>query len=184
MLVLTQRDLKNIFRWYFQMYLVEMTFWNLYHSFNKLQRTEGFIWYQIIAAHGNVRTRFLIALPINTLQWRHHELDGITNHQPHDCLLNCLFRRWSKKTSKLRVTGLCEWNSPMTGEFPAYTASNAENASIWWRHHCLSICKLDISMNWASIHYAVRRPITIWMLKLSYRFDIPAFLVILVSYTL
>ena len=27
----------------------------------------------------------------------------------------------SKKTSKLRVTGLCEGNSPMTGEFPAAT---------------------------------------------------------------
>ena len=28
------------------------------------------------------------------------------------------FRRRSKKTSKLRVTGLCEGNSPVTGEFP------------------------------------------------------------------
>ena len=26
-------------------------------------------------------------------------------------------------------------NSPVTGEFPAQKASNAENASIWWRHH-------------------------------------------------
>ena len=26
-------------------------------------------------------------------------------------------------------------NSPRTGEFPAHMASNAENASIWWRHH-------------------------------------------------
>ena len=46
-----------------------------------------------------------------------------------------LFRRRSKKTSKLRVTGLCEGNSPVTGEFPAQRASNAENVSIWWRHH-------------------------------------------------
>ena len=30
---------------------------------------------------------------------------------------------------------LCEGNSPVTGEFPAERASNAENASIWWRHH-------------------------------------------------
>ena len=29
-----------------------------------------------------------------------------------------LIRRKSKKTSKLRVTGLCEGNSPVTGEFP------------------------------------------------------------------
>ena len=43
----------------------------------------------------------------HTLQWRHNELDCVSNHQPHDCLLNRLFRRRSKKTSKLSVTGLC-----------------------------------------------------------------------------
>ena len=43
--------------------------------------------------------------------------------------------RRSKKTLKLRVTGLCVGNSPVTGEFPAQRASNAENVSIWWRHH-------------------------------------------------
>ena len=48
---------------------------------------------------------------------------------------NRLFRRRSKKTSNLRVTGLCVGNSPGTGEFPAQMASNAENVSIWWRHH-------------------------------------------------
>ena len=41
----------------------------------------------------------------------------------------------SKKASKLRVTGLCVGNSPVTGDFPARRASNAENASVWWRHH-------------------------------------------------
>ena len=40
----------------------------------------------------------------------------------------------SKKTSKLRATGLCAGNSPVTGEFPAQMASNAD-VSIWWRHH-------------------------------------------------
>ena len=62
---------------------------------------------------------------------------GVSNHQPHDCLLNHLFRRRSKKTSKLRVTGLCAGNSPGTGEFPTQMASYAENVSIWWRHHGL-----------------------------------------------
>ena len=42
-----------------------------------------------------------------TLHWRHNGHDIVSNHQPHDCLLNCLFIRRSKKTSKLRVTGLC-----------------------------------------------------------------------------
>ena len=68
-----------------------------------------------------------------TLQWRHNGRDGVSNHQPHDCLH--IFRRRSKKTSKLRVTGLCAGNSPLTGEISAQMASNAENVSIWWRHH-------------------------------------------------
>ena len=70
-----------------------------------------------------------------SLQWRHNERDSVSHHQPHDCLLNRLFRRRSKKTSKLRVPGLCAANSPGTGEFPAQMASYAENVSIWWRHH-------------------------------------------------
>ena len=27
----------------------------------------------------------------------------------------------------------------MTGEFPAQMASNAENVSIWWRHHVMKL---------------------------------------------
>ena len=68
------------------------------------------------------------------LQWR-HERDGVLNHQLHDCLLGRLFRRTSKKTSKLCVTGFCVGNSPVTGEFPTQMASNADIVSIWWRHH-------------------------------------------------
>ena len=64
----------------------------------------------------------------------HNERDGVPNHQPHDCLPNRLFRRRSKKISKLRVTGLCAGNSPVTGEIPAQRASNAENVSIWRNH--------------------------------------------------
>ena len=72
-----------------------------------------------------------------SLQWRHNGRDSVSNHQPHHCLLNRLFRHRSKKTQKLRVTGLCAGNSPVTGEFPAQMASRAENVSIWWRHHAL-----------------------------------------------
>ena len=70
-----------------------------------------------------------------TLQWCHYERDGVSNHQPHDCLLNSWFRRRSKKALKLRITGLCAGNSPVTGEFPAQRDSDAENVSIWWCHH-------------------------------------------------
>ena len=75
----------------------------------------------------------------STLQWRHNERDDVSNHRRLDGLLNRLFRRKSRKTSKLRAPGLCEGNSPMTGEFPSQRASYAENVSIWWRHHdCIS----------------------------------------------
>ena len=73
--------------------------------------------------------------PLKSLRWRHNDRDGVPNHQPYDCLLDRLFRRRSKKISKLRVTGLCAGNSPGTGEFPAQMASYAENVSIWWRHN-------------------------------------------------
>ena len=72
------------------------------------------------------------------LHWRHNGCDGFSNFQPHQCILNRLFRRRSKKTSKLIVTGLCAGNSPVTGEFPAQMARNAEIVSIWWRHHRFS----------------------------------------------
>ena len=42
------------------------------------------------------------------LRWRHNERDGVSNHQTRDCL----FRRTSNKTSKLRFTDLCAGKSP------------------------------------------------------------------------
>ena len=48
----------------------------------------------------------------NSLHWLHNDHDGVSNHQSHGCLLNRLFKRRSKKTLKLRVTGLCVGNSP------------------------------------------------------------------------
>ena len=85
------------------------------------------------------------------LRWRHNGCDSVSNHQPRECLLRRLIRRTSKKTSKLRVTGLCAGNSPETGEFPAQMASNAENVSIWWRHHGFSrttdvLCNAETSL--------------------------------------
>ena len=50
---------------------------------------------------------------VPSLQWRHNGHDGISNHQPHDCLLNRLSRHRSKKTSKPCITGLCAGNSPV-----------------------------------------------------------------------
>ena len=99
-----------------------------------------------------------------SLQWRHNEHDGVSNHQPHDYLLNRLFRRRSKKTPKLRLTGLCVGSSPVTGEFPAQRVSNAENVSIY-DVIMMSLPTADLHQNrrwaawcpppgWCALHHA------------------------------
>ena len=80
------------------------------------------------------------------LQWRRNEPDGVSNHQPHDCLLNGFIQAQIKQTSKLRVAGLCEGNSPVTGEFPALRASNAENIPLM-----TSSCHNETSGHWSTV---------------------------------
>ena len=74
-----------------------------------------------------------------------------------------------KKTSKLRVTGLCG-GIHRTGEFPAQRTINAENASIWWRHHVSDDCpgiresnRTDIGGLLSIIHYKLAS----WIVYLS-----------------
>ena len=81
-----------------------------------------------------------------SLQWRHNERNGVSNLQPYHRLLERLFRHRWKKASKRRVTGLCEGNSPVTGEFPAQRASNAEDVSIWWRHHICAATNISLAL--------------------------------------
>ena len=95
----------------------------------------------------------LVSSPIlSPLQRRHNERDGVSNHQRPDCL----FRRGSKKTSNLRVAGICEWNSPVTREFPAQRASDAENVSIRWRDHDItsSLLHSDLQSSMDAVHLA------------------------------
>ena len=68
-----------------------------------------------------------------SLQWRHNEHDDVSNHQRLSCLLNRLLRRRSKKHQS--SASLAFVSPPVTGEFPAQRASDAEKVSIWWRHH-------------------------------------------------
>ena len=65
------------------------------------------------------------------------------------------------------MTVFCAGNSPGTGEFPSQRPSNAENVSIWWRHHdaygsswfalfaavwCRSILPRLGSLHWLGVH--------------------------------
>ena len=76
-------------------------------------------WYQEFVVGGTYR----IWTWYKALQWRHNERDGVSNHRHLNCLRKHLSRRRSKKTSKLRITGLCEGNPPMTGGFLSQRAS-------------------------------------------------------------
>ena len=98
-------------------------------------RVNGF---EDVYAHQTVFCKWQTRACDISLLWRQNGHDGVSNHQPHDCLLNRPCTRRSKKTSKLRVTGLCAGNSPWISEFPAQMASNAENVSLCWRHHVAS----------------------------------------------
>ena len=84
-------------------------------------------------------TRAISLLQTNTLQWRHDRRDGVSNHQPQDCLLNRLFWRRSKKTSKHRVTDPCAGNSPGPVNSPHKWPVTRKNVSIWWRHHDIAM---------------------------------------------
>ena len=94
-----------------------------------------------------------------------------SNHQPHDCLLNRLFRCKSKKISKLRVTGLCAGNSPGTGEFPTQMDSNAENVSIWSSHH--DLCGESAWLGASLFRGPVMRKVLSWDLIILYAFHLP-----------
>ena len=81
------------------------------------------------------------------LQWRHNKRDGVSNHWRLYCLLNHLYRRRLKKTSKLHVAGLCEGNPPVIGGFPSQRASNAENIIV--RRAGLLWSQRDFEWRWS-----------------------------------
>ena len=91
-----------------------MTFWS--HTIYFMRRTDQT---RAPTVHVQTNNPWIVLMSVHvSLQWRHNERDSVSNHRRLDCLLNRLFRRKIKKTSKRRVTGLCEGNPPVTGEFP------------------------------------------------------------------
>ena len=93
--------------WISSLYIYIYIFWYRWQERDKLWNWYSWLFWNHIGRK----------LP-ESLQWLHNERKGVPNHQPHDCSLNRLFRRRSKKASKLRVTGIYVGNSPVTGDFP------------------------------------------------------------------
>ena len=78
-----------------------------------------------------------------------------------------------KEKSNLRVTGLCEANSPGTDDFPAQRASNAENVSIWWRHHILVLCYSGELYFWIDLYEICTHHIQGWLIGTGQSYDFP-----------
>ena len=114
-----------------------------------------------------------------SLQWRHNEHDGVSNHRRLDCLLNRLFGRRSKKTSKLRVNGLCEGNPSVTRGISSQRASNAESVSIWWRHHVNVICSvLEVSLiGIYRMSYLYQYCLSYWNVGFPFQIDMTSMMV-------
>ena len=61
-------------------------------------------------------------------------------------------------------------NSPVTGEFPAQMASNAENVSIWWRHHERQVCRILCGIHYATLNLNLNHDLTLyfWIFKANF----------------
>ena len=117
---------------------------------------------------------FNYALILTTASWRHNGRDGISNHQPHDCLLNRLFRRRSRKHQSSAPLAFGRWthrwpvNSPhkwpVTRKiFPIYDvimrgwsthiAKTCWSTSIWYRSDAKvsDWCLIDIDPSVSAI---------------------------------
>ena len=105
---------------------------------------------------------------ITMTSWSDDDHDSVSNHQPHGCLLNRLFRQIKEKIKAPRHWPLCgEFTG--AGEFPTQRASCAENVSIWWRHHEVridglkhNICLLENGDSYTFFKYTIM--MDLWML--------------------
>ena len=138
-----------------------------------------------------------------TLQWRHNERDGVANHRSLDCILNRLFRRRSKKTSKLCVTGLCgeRWIPRTKGQwrgkcFHLMTSSwlfhhlvpqGKQSAGYWlnqgWPR--LKLCKSHENLNillFKTVDAYTIRSYTVYPKKYAHGFVVLCFVVVMQSF--
>ena len=95
-------------------------------------------WYKeepLLLLHFRKEWTFVCTPLKTTLQWYHNEYNGISNNQRLDCLLNQIVQAQIKENIKSLHHWPLRGNTPVTSGFPSQRASNAENVSIWWRHH-------------------------------------------------
>ena len=128
------------FHWPFQMMSPAR---ERYQNGNRLGTKQ--IYPLIITVRADVLAVISQALRLVLTQWRSTSSYGITLtsqwawlrlKSPASRLFTQPFVQTQiKKIPATRHWGFCEWNSPLTSEFSTQRASDAENVSIWWRHH-------------------------------------------------
>ena len=105
----------------------------------------------MIAIHKLVNFLHLSSRPTKTLQWRHNERGGVSTHRRLECLPSRLFTHRSKKTSKLRATGLCEGNSPGIHRWPIFSSIILTTLSILV-HPDQGILDIEVTDLYPSFH--------------------------------
>ena len=117
------------------------------------------VWDEIIHSFPNFKA----------LRWSHNGRDSVSNHQPHDYLLNRLFRRRSKKTSLAFVCGihrgpvnsLHKW--PVTRKmFPFDDVIMSCTVNVWeWTSNFITLynkCNYFFMLGFKLIHVTKRGP--------------------------
>ena len=104
-------------------------------------------------------TETLTMICFFSLLWRHNGRDGVSNHQPHDCLPKFhsgADQRKHQSSASLAFVGRIP---------PTQMASNAGNVSIWWRHHGDSLKFYDtVSSLWTGSPHS-KRPMKSWTIS-------------------
>ena len=112
----------------------------------------------------------------NTLHWHHNGWDGISNHQPHDCLLNHLFRRKHQSSASLAfVQGIHQWpvnslhKGPVTWKkFPFDDVIMKES---WWVYFMNSKSRLHLFTSLIIVLYGIffaSSSLMMWPLEFIY----------------
>ena len=136
---------------------------------------------------------FLLVLSVTfgmdiSLQWRNNGHDGVSNHQPHDCLLKRLFKRKCQSSASLAfVRGIHEWPVNSTHKRPVTRKMFPFDDIIMLSHllfsssnwtQIKSYSRLRCSLSFTSVWYfcmARRRFISFSLINLS-NLDVRSFI--------
>ena len=118
-----------IFSFAHQRYFIEIgaIIWSLNHPWRALNKSRFFsLGTDITSTIQSTKYFFCIFSGIYciTIQWRHNERDGDSNHRPHDCLLNRLFKTQIKENIKAPS----HW--PLWGEFTGWSVNSPHKGPV------------------------------------------------------